>query len=289
MINLKGDVYQFVLTNGPIIPVQAAKNFKIDIMMTSAYLSELVAEKKLYVTKFLKIGTSPLYYAQGQETKLKDFYSHLPQRPRQITEVLETNKILRDIALEPWQRVALRETIDFAVPIKVITDKEEIFWRWYLLPQEEAENIIKAFLNPQEKLEKPLESQNIQTTLEIKDKIKVGRKKTTTSDFEKEILEYLNKKELKILNSKIIRKGVDIEYDSEMNSNIGKINICIKAKNKKKINESDLGLVLNLTNEKKTPVLFLTNGILVKKAEKYLQQNKGLIIFRNIHDKKDIL
>jgi len=287
MINLKGDVYQFVLSNGPLIPVQAAKNFKINIIMASAYLSELVAEKKLNVTKFLKIGTSPLYYAHGQEAKLRDFFTHLPQRPRQITEILETSKILRDIALEPWQRVALRETIDFAVPIKVVTDREEVFWRWYLLPQEEAETIIKEILNPQEKpLEK--EIQNIQTTLPEVDKIKVKNKKITTSDFEKEILEYLNKKELKILNSKIIRKGVDIEYDSEMNSNIGRINICIKAKNKKKINESDLGLVLNLTNEKKTPVLFLTNGILVKKAEKYLQQNKGLIIFRNIYDKKDI-
>ena len=30
MINLKGDVYQFVLSNGPLIPVQAAKNFKIN-------------------------------------------------------------------------------------------------------------------------------------------------------------------------------------------------------------------------------------------------------------------
>src|SRR3989344_1080412 len=210
---LRDAVYQFVLDNGPLIPVQVARNFKIEIMMSSAYLSELVAEKKLNVTKFLKIGTSPLYYAHGQEAKLRDFFTHLPQRPRQITEILETSKILRDIALEPWQRVALRETIDFAVPIKVVTDREEVFWRWYLLPQEEAETIIKEILNPQEKpLEK--EIQNIQTTLPEVDKIKVKNKKITTSDFEKEILEYLNKKELKILNSKIIRKGVDIEYDS---------------------------------------------------------------------------
>lgn len=278
MINLREDVYAFVLANGPLIPVLVARNFKIEILMASAYLSELVANKKLNVTKFLKIGTSPLYYAQGQEEKLKDFLSYLPQRPRQITELLQENKILRDSTIEPWQRVALREISDFAVPIKVSTNKgEEIFWRWYLFPQQEAESIISKLKDLQEK-SKETQKEDFQTSI-----IKEPKKKIQQSDFENEILLYLSNNNLNVTNKKIIRKNSDLEFESSMQTNLGNINLYIKAKKKPSINDSDLSLALNLSNEKKVPVLFLTTGKLTKKAEKFLSQNK-LILFRSIYE-----
>ena len=97
---------------------------------------------------------------------------------------------------------------------------------------------------------------------------------------------YLNKNNLSILNKNIIRKGYDLEFETSLNSTIGSLNIYTKARNKKKINDKDLSLILNLSNEKKSPILFLTNGELTKKASKYLAQNKNLILFRNIYDRQ---
>ncbi len=275
MINLKEDVYQFVLTNGPLIPVSVARNFKIEILMASAYLSELVANKKLKVTKFLKIGTSPLYYTPGQEEKLTNFISYLPQRPKEVALLLQENKILRDTSIEPWQRVALREISDFTVPIKVLNNsKEEIFWRWYLFEENEAVNIINKFMSQ----EKPIKEDSIQEKTPIKEP-----KRRSPSNFENEVLEYLAKNNLKASNKIIIRKNSDLEFESSMQTNLGNVNLYIKAKKKPSISDSDLSLALNLSNEKKSPVLFLTNGKLTKKAEKFLSQNR-LLLFRNIYE-----
>lgn len=274
---LRDVIYQFVLENGPLIPVQVARNFKLEIMMASAYLSELVSNKKLNVTKFLKIGTSPLYYALGQEEKLSNFLSYLPQRPRQIALILQENKILRDNLIEPWQRVALREISDFAFPLMIRTDNgEEIFWHWYLFPENEAIPIInKALIKKQEQIVNEPKNE-VQTTITPQ----VKQKKS--SEFENDVLNYLTNNNLEANNKKTIRKNSDLEFESSMQTNLGNIHIYIKARKKPSINESDLGLALNLSNEKKIPILFLTDGKLTKKAVKYLQQNK-LILFRNIY------
>src|SRR3989344_9691345 len=250
---LRDAVYQFVLDNGPLIPVQVARNFKIEIMMSSAYLSELVSNKKLNVTKFLKIGTSPLYFASGQEEKLSNFLSYLPQRPRQIALILQENKILRDNLIEPWQRVALREISDFAFPIRT-DNNEEVFWRWYLFPENEAVQIIgKALMKKQEQIIQE-QRKEVQTT------ITPQIKKIKSSEFENDVITYLTNNSLEAINKKIIRKNSDFEFESSMQTNLGKVNIYIKARKKSSINESDLGLALNLSNERKTPVLFLTGG-----------------------------
>ena len=55
------------------------------------------------------------------------------------------------------------------------------------------------------------------------------------------------------------------------------------AKNKKKINEADLSLANDSGKKNRSPVLFLSNGEMTKKSEKYLNENlKGRIIFRKI-------
>ena len=278
---LRDAVYQFVLENGPLIPVQVARNFKLEIMMASAYLSELVSNKKLNVTKFLKIGTSPLYYALGQEEKLSNFLSYLPQRQRQIALILQENKILRDNLIEPWQRVALREISDFAFPLKIMTDSgEEIFWHWYIFPENEAIPIINKALTLKKQEQIVNEPKNeVQTTITPQVK---GTRKIKSQEFENDVLNYLTNNNLEANNKKTIRKNSDFEFESSMQTNLGNIHIYVKARKKTSINESDLGLALNLSNEKKIPILFLTDGKLTKKAEKYLQQNK-LILFRNIY------
>ena len=77
---------------------------------------------------------------------------------------LNENKILRDKEQEPVIRVALREIKDFALPLNVKYDNTtEIFWKWHMLNDQEAEQLIKSKLEtiqgikPEQKIEKKIE------------------------------------------------------------------------------------------------------------------------------------
>ncbi|MFC1753764.1 cell envelope integrity protein TolA [Thermoproteota archaeon] len=174
-------VLQLVKIKGPVIPSQINKEIEVDVMMGSAILSELVDKGQLKISN-IKIGSSPLYYASGQESKLLQFISHLNPKDRDTVELLRQKKILKDKNLEPLRRVSLRQIKDFAVPLNVTINNEAIlFWKWYLISNEEAGNLIRPMLQkgmpkvqkPQppvqkktEETEKPVQKQTEQNQIE---------------------------------------------------------------------------------------------------------------------------
>ncbi len=86
-------------------------------------------------------------------------------------------------------------------------------------------------------------------------------------EFYKKIKGYFDSKDIIINNHKIIRKNSDIEFDISIPSQVGKLNYFCKAKNKKRCNDGDLSTVFIQGQAKKLPILFLTTGIITKKAE----------------------
>jgi hypothetical protein len=68
----------------------------------------------------------------------------------------------------------------------------------------------------------------------------------------------------------IIKNGSEIEYTVNVPSAIGSINHYCKAKSKKKINDTDLTSAYLAGQMKKMPVIFITNGVLSKKAKDML-------------------
>src|SRR3989344_3250741 len=104
---LKEKILNFVKTNGPITPTNAVKAVNENVLLVSAILSELVASKLIKISS-AKIGTSPLYYAQGQESKLQMLYPYLPAKERELYDILKKNRVLIDKTTEPAYRVALR-------------------------------------------------------------------------------------------------------------------------------------------------------------------------------------
>jgi len=136
-------VIQTIRIRGPVIPAQIAKVIGTDIMMASAILSELVSKNVLKLSH-VKFGSTPFYYLPGQESRLQDFAKNLHEKEKRAYDLLMQKKVMRDRLLEPVIRVALRSIKDFAVPLQVkINDNVEIFWKWYLLTNEEAARIIK--------------------------------------------------------------------------------------------------------------------------------------------------
>src|SRR3989338_9178272 len=138
MQELKFKILEFVRLRGPVIPVQISKQIGSNILFAGAVLSELLSNGKVKIST-AKIGGSPVYYFPGQESRLTMLYNYLNQREKNAYDLLNKNKVLQDRKLQPVERVALREIKDFARPIQL---NDELFWRWYLLNEEEAKKLI---------------------------------------------------------------------------------------------------------------------------------------------------
>src|SRR3989338_4925411 len=153
-------ILDLVKQKGPILPVHVSKQINDNLLMTSARLSELLSNKKLKISS-IKVGGSPLYYVDGQESRLQDYADNLGSKEKEAYNLLKEKKVLRDLVLEPAIRVALRMIKDFSIQLQVnYLDKTEIFWKWYLTQNSEAQEIINEALSKKEAIKQgPIETQ----------------------------------------------------------------------------------------------------------------------------------
>lgn len=143
MEDYRDTIIRLISMKGPVLPAHINRDLKRDLIFTGAMLSELVDSKKLKLTR-MKVGGSPLYYLPGQEHRLQYFTKNLHEKEQKAYELLRQNRILADREQEPVIRAALREIKDFAVPLEVTANGvTTLFWKWSLLPQAEAETLIK--------------------------------------------------------------------------------------------------------------------------------------------------
>ena len=294
---------------GPILPVEIAKHINTNILMASARLSEIKSNGKIKISH-VKVGGSPLYYLPGQEPQLQRFADNLHEKEKRAYDLLSQKKVLREKDLEPLTRVALRAIKDYSVPLQVnFKDNSEIFWRWYLLTNKEAEELIKPFFSePKKEIKQPAEQENkeiakaqeMETKLEEAKKEKIPSKETQTKieeqkkemtplkkkktiktekdDFLDKTGSYLTRNDITTLSKEIIRKG-EIDFIVQVPSAVGALEYYCKAKNKKKINDADLASAFAQGQLRKLPVLFITNGELTKRAQEMLQKDfKGMSI-----------
>ena len=134
----------------PLTPTQVAKAIGKDSWIASAMLSALV-EKGLLKISHVKIGSTPLYYDPNHSEQLQNFASYLNEKDKRVYELLKKNKILRENSLDPLSRVCVKNIKDFARPLEVsFNNVKEIFWKWYLLADNEAEQIIRNILTGQQ-------------------------------------------------------------------------------------------------------------------------------------------
>ncbi len=135
---------------GPSLPVQIARVISIEPLFASAILSELKAEEKLKTTH-MRVGSSPLYYTEGQDAQLENFIQYLNQREKEAFAHLKKSKLLEDEKQTPVIRVALRAIKDFAIPIRIRTGEEaKLYWKYFLLPDSEIKSILQPSAQSQE-------------------------------------------------------------------------------------------------------------------------------------------
>ncbi len=195
------EVYNYIKEKGAVLPVNVAEHFNIETLFASAFLSEL-RSKGLIKVSHLKVGGSPLYYVEEKKEELENYTDNLHEKEQKTLAMLKSKKILEDIKLDLIDRVALRKLKDFAIPLNVkIGYENRLFWKYYLLSDLEAEQIIKNILlektMPIQEEQIPQQTQSLTKTQQIE--------KETTQTIEK-TQEELQQKEKPILKQYLKEK-----------------------------------------------------------------------------------
>ncbi len=282
IIQNKDLIISTIQNRGPCLPVHIARAANMNLLFASAYLSELYGEKKIKMS-YMRVGSSPLYYIEGQEPQLEKFSEHLNAKEQEALNILKNEKILNDEKLPPPIRVAIRELRDFANHLNVKIKKEnKIFWKYFLLSDEDAKKMLLAQLaeKPEEEKEEKLKEEK--TTKPAKTIQRKTKQKKEDSGFINKIKEFVEKKEYEFIET-IITKKKEISMKIKINTPIGKQEYLIIAKEKKKINSDDIKLALHLAQLEKMPALLVSSGSPDKEAQDQLNTWRNLIKFEKIN------
>ena len=288
---------------GPSLPSAVSREVNLSLLFASALFSELVTEKAIKFSH-LKVGGSPLYYIEGQESQLDNFINYLPAKEREAFELLKKESVLSVEETDAGIRVALYNMKDFAMPMKVkLNNEEKIFWRFHNIPEQEAfkkveEREVKEIAVKDEIAER---EKHIKKEVTVKDEIAEGEKTIKKEQEKIKIHEKPRRKDVPRKKEKeefrtkahswLKSKNFEFieEYDKKeslgtvyVSSNVGKLTFLIIAKNKTKLNEADISLAHQEGLQAKMPVLLLTNGELTKKAASYLDGLGKYIVVRKI-------
>ncbi|MBU2562709.1 MAG: hypothetical protein KKF68_03550 [Nanoarchaeota archaeon] len=208
-LETKEKILFFLRRNGPSLPVHIAKEIEQSILFTSAFLSELLSEKKIRLSN-MRVGSSPIYFLSGQESLLEKYSIHLKSKEKDAFILLKEEKFLIDKEQVPAIRVALREIKDFAIPFK---KSENLVWRYLKIPESEFKGkIIQISTNTKkEKLKEVEETKEIPIEKPFNVKKKTVKKKKppqkNNEKFFNRVKEFLLKERIELIDIKNFSKN----------------------------------------------------------------------------------
>ena len=292
-LQVKEKIISFIKIRGPSLPVHIGKEINTNILFTSAFLSELISEKRLKISR-LKVGNSSLYFIPEQESLLEGFSQHLKSKEKEAFELLKQKRILKDSEQHPAIRVALREIKDFAIPFK---KNGELYWKYLKVSDMELIELmkneipVKSQTIKEKSPEKPIISEQI--ILPKKEEIKDKENYQSMVGLKKKIIkkDILNKKIYQKKNDKFFNKvkeflsksqieTLDIE-DASKDNLILRIKINGKEKllvayNKKKIDENDIIKAYKKSSELALEYIIISLGEPSKKMNEFIEAVKKL-------------
>ncbi len=137
-LQIKDKMVMTLKEKGPSLPVHIAKEVGLSILFASAFLSELFNENEVK-TSHMRVGSSPIYYLQGQEPALENYAEYLKSKEKESFLLLKEKKFLKEVELEPAIRVAIKEIKDFAIPF---ISNGETWWRYFTVEESELNNSV---------------------------------------------------------------------------------------------------------------------------------------------------
>ena len=229
MSQQKERIVSLLKLKGPSLPVQIAKGIGVEPLFASAFLSELFRENKIKMSN-MRVGSSPLYYIEGQDDLLERFVEHLNSREKESFLLLQKNRVLDDEAQSPVMRVALRAIKDFAISVRVRTEgNAKLYWKYFRIKDDEFKEMVQESIsgkilvksieseiiaNKEEKLDesisKKVEEIKVEKSIEVNEEVEKAKvEKSITYERESKVEEFANvKKEVKVRKEKKIQENL---------------------------------------------------------------------------------
>ncbi len=279
--DIKERIISVLKSKGPSLPVHMAGELRTSILFSSAFLGELVSEKRIKMS-YMRVGSSPLYFLPGQEFLLENFSQHLRSKEKDAFLLLKEKKFLEDKYQSPAIRVAIREIRDFALPFK---NGEEIIWRYFSVPEaefkikEEEPITMEIKKEPVKEIEKPLDVfSKKEPEIKLKKK-KSSRKKSSEKDdkFFGNVKEFLSGNSIDLLDIESFgKKEVVLKINEKGEEKL------LVAYNKNKITEMDIIKASKKASKESLPYMILGVGGPLKKIGNLIEALKGLSSIKKV-------
>ncbi|MBI4116859.1 hypothetical protein HY449_03895 [Candidatus Pacearchaeota archaeon] len=295
---VKDRILYYLKTKGPSLPIHISKAIGYNLLFSSAFISEMLSEKSVKMSH-MRIGSSPLYFLEGQESMLERFSEHLKSREKDAFNLLKEKKLLKDSEQEPAIRVALRAIRDFAIPF---THNEEGYWKYFTASEGELgikpvaiEMKITALEKPVEEIAAERPQVGIAEIVEIKNneiekepenipgaeikapkaksrvKKREPRKSKQDEKFLEKVKEFLSKSSVEIINV----EGFKNDEISLLVKIKGEEQILFAYK-KRKITDADIVKAAKKAEKLKMKYSILSPGELPKKISELMEALKGI-------------
>jgi hypothetical protein len=274
---------------GPVQPIDLRKELRQgDTVIFGALLSELLAQKKLALSNTRR-GGGPFYYDPAKPESLETIAQYLNEKDRRTCALLKERKVLREDEQEPLVRVGLQMIPDFSRKMTVQQDGKDVaWWRYYLVPEDEAKDIIlgkkekTAVQEQKDSAQQPAEhaaKEKPEATPVQEPVVKKERKKRaprkklegqttlappSPSDWLahdtlwQKVQEYAQKQKLSVSEPKSIKANSELSCTFVGDGQYGKAHYHVIAFNKRKITEKDLTQALLAARGKGMPLLILS-------------------------------
>ena len=127
--------------------------------------------------------------------------------------------------------------------------------------------------------EKPIEAIKKETKPK---EIRKYKPRDKEDDFLKDVMKFFEKNNINVISSEIIKKSSEIDFIVEIPSVVGNLQYYCKARNKKKISDSDLSNAYVKGQLKRLPVLVLSPGDLSAKAQEMIGRELNNLTFKKV-------
>lgn len=264
---IKEKIIRFLQIRGPSLPVHISKEVGMDILFTSAFLSELTSSKRIK-TSHMKVGTSPVYFIPGQETELEKFSEYIKGKEGEALNLLKSEKFLEDEKQSPAIKVALRSIKDFAKPFE---KSGKVIWRYFT---EKEENYLRNKEGEKkEEHEKKEKEKKISARKKYSKKAQKPKKASTKNDekFFNKVKEHIKNKNSEILDIISFNKKELIIKIGQ-----GKEEKLIIAYNKKRVTEKDILSAYKKAESMSLAYSILSMGEAPKKTTSIIEALKKL-------------
>lgn len=316
VIETKALILAFVQARGPSLPVHIARDVKIEPLFAAAFLSELFREHKLRMSH-LKVGSTALYLLAGQEPQLENFTQYLNQREQEAYHLIKKQGLIAHQNLNPIMQVAISHIPDFAqtldqqgvkywhyafLPIEELNAKlnqltkpvirESVVEQPTPQPEHtlepqplmssslatikqaivEQETALKAIQNKPVKVRQPKQKTPLPATPTTLSFTPQPEQPKQLLPFTHTIKSFLESKHFQAIEVK--QEG---KKECTLKATKETITYTLLAKDRKKLQETDLQEAITLLQSQRTPILLVLQAPLDKKGLQALEPWKNLI------------